>query len=99
MCQSRLLPREIHKIYFCVVCWKGMKKRDGTQHSAETTKMSIESSPEIRYTSLNANKYLSKLKKWAMKIKDGAIQGMRAVGNMQHYEYSLFMQIPMRNTT
>ena len=99
MCQSRLLPREIHKIYFCFVCWKGMKKRDGTQHSAETTKMSIESSPEIRYTSLNANKYLSKLKKWTMKIKDGAIQGMRAVGNMQHLEYSLFTRIPMRNTT
>lgn len=76
-----------------------MKKRDGTQHSAETTKMSIESSPEIRYTSLNANKYLSKLKKWAMKIKDGAIQGMRAVGSLQHSDYSLFMQTLMRNTT
>lgn len=61
--------------------------------------MSIESSPEIRYTSLNANKYLSKLKKWAMKIKDGAIQGMRAVGSLQHSDYSLFMQTLMRNTT
>lgn len=65
----------------------------------KTTKMSIESSPEIKYTSLNANKYLGKLKKWAMKLKDGAIQGMRAVGNMQPSEYSLFTQIPMRNTT
>ena len=44
--------------------------------------MSIEPSPEIRYTSLRANKYLSKIKKWAMKVKDGAIQGMRAVTNM-----------------
>ena len=65
---------------------------------SKTTKMSMDTSPEIRYTSLRSNQFLRKLKKWGTTVKDGAIRGMRAVLLMQHMNCSLSMQIPMRNT-